>query len=143
MFREFVRYFGVSAVAAAIDFSLFSLLAFLGLFYPVAIISGYMGGHLFGFAAGRSYAFERLSMVQLGREFAMVTTIALVGLGVNLVIVWVIYAWGGLLDVYSARIAAMGASLLWNYLGRRAIVYNGKRKNLQKGALDAKKTEKV
>ena len=118
-----IRYFFVGGAAAAVDITLFAVLAqYAGLpWLPVAVF-GFVIATLLNYCLSIIFVFD--SGVRFGKrqEIALVFFTSGIGLAVNLAILWT------LIEVYgthlvAAKIIATGAGFFWNYSARRLFIF--------------------
>ena len=118
-----VRYFFVGGAAAAVDVTLFALLAqYAGLpWFPVAIFS-FVLATMVNYVLSIKFVFD--SGVQFGKkqEIILVFFTSGIGLAVNQAFLWV------LIEVYethllAAKIFATGSVFFWNYSARRLFIF--------------------
>jgi putative flippase GtrA len=120
---EFLRYFGASALALALDFLVLTLLVEWA-HWPVLLAAscGYLAGTLVAFAMSVRWAFSQRSFASWKVGLGLFALIGLIGLGVNLLVMalavnhlgWA-YPW--------AKAAAACASFLFNFVVRRAALF--------------------
>lgn len=84
--------------------------------FLVATIANYLLSILLAFQSGR---FRR------GAELTRFLVVVLVGLALNTALVWC-FAFPLAIQPTIAKIAAVPIVLVWNYLGRRALVFDGR-----------------
>ena len=123
--KRIVRYFGVGAVAAAVDISLFAL--FAGYFrYPYLVV----GCFTFILATAVNYELSVRFVFQSGVRFArrhevmLVFAISAVGLALNQAM---LYVGVGVMqaNLVLAKVFATGCVFLWNYAARSRFVFRG------------------
>lgn len=122
-FLQFAAYVIVGGICFSIDITGFVIFLYLGLgilsasaiSFATATIANYLLCCIFVFQSGRFSRSEELL-----RLFA----IAIIGLSLNSVMVWLLAEVLGFNPVL-AKILAVFPVLAWNYLGRRSMVFGG------------------
>ncbi len=116
------RFFILGAISTLIDYVLYAILVYFGVKYYIAIVVGYGCGFLYNFFIGRSYVFENRSIYdKIHHEFLAVFLVAIVGVILNIAIVWLLSTFG--INYYLGRVVALVIVFFVNYLGRRMFVY--------------------
>ena len=126
--RQFISYFGVGGVSALVEWGVFSLLEYLFsipyilatiLSFIVSTTTNWYLGHSFTFK-GSKYQDKRL------REIALVFFVSAIGLGFNLLLMYlfvdVLGMQTNLLKIV-AKVLATGIVFIWNYLSRKLWIY--------------------
>jgi len=122
MIRTFIPYATVSLAVLLLDMTVFTLLIQLDWNPLVATFLGYTSGHIFNFSLARRYVFDKGNVTSsISVEFLHVTYIAFAGLVANMGIMALLTGFGA--DAYLARIFAVSASFIINYLLKKYIVY--------------------
>lgn len=120
---EFVRYFAVSLAALGVDFAgLFALVEGLGAPYLAANAAAFALGAAFAYLGSVRWVFARRRLSDRGLEFGLFAAIGIVGLLVNEAVLWAAVS-VALLPLAPAKLAAAGASFLFNYGLRRAVLF--------------------
>lgn len=116
------RFLYVGILSTLVDYILYSFLIYFELFpTTMAIVIGYLFGFAISFILTRSYVFSEIKVDKIHREFAIVFSIAIVGLLLNIMIVKILHLTG--FDLYSARVVAIGVVFFFNYYARKVFVY--------------------
>jgi len=124
--RKIARYFGVGAVAAAVDISLFALFArYLGYNYLVVGFFTFILATAVNYALSIRYVFESGIRFARHHEVALVFGVSAFGLAVNQLVLYLGVAVVRL-DVVLSKVAATGAVFLWNYTVRSRFVFKGR-----------------
>lgn len=121
--RAIGKFFIVGGLATAIDLAVFTTLLSLSLHYASAIVIGYGVGFLFHFFASRKFVFKKgVKVSTVRKELVFLIFINIVGLGLNLGIVWVL---SDLLfySLFSSRLVAIGVAFFWGFYARKIFVY--------------------
>ncbi|MRJ01833.1 MAG: hypothetical protein C6I05_00110 [Epsilonproteobacteria bacterium] len=117
------KFFIVGAISTAVDYLIYSLLIYGGLPYYLSIVIGYMTGLLVNFYLVRERVFTRGSRFEkVHHEFIAVTIASLLGLGLNIFIVWALSHWAEI-DYYTSRLIAIGVVFFFNYYVRKGWIY--------------------
>ena len=117
------RYCFVGGVSFLIDFAIYALLVAVDVPYLIAGVLSFSAGFIFNFFAGRFFIFAAGSGEKAHKkELISVLVIALIGLGLTELLLYLGVAWLGM-DNRLAKIAAAILVLFWNYAARRFFVY--------------------
>jgi putative flippase GtrA len=124
-----VRFAAVSGVATVVDAAVYMglLWATRGLASPwlwlgVAVCAGYLLGTWVHFVIARRLVFHPASH-RSWVEAALVYLVAIVGLGISVVVVEALVHWPLHLHPLLGKALSLIPSFLWNYGGRRWLVY--------------------
>ncbi len=113
----------VGIVATGVDLALYSLLVYLNLCgYVAATIIGYSAGFGVSFFLTRGYVFSKVKIENIYCEFLAVYLITVIGLLLNLAIVFVLMRMD--LNVYLVRCVAIAIVFFFNYFSRKRYVYS-------------------
>jgi len=119
------RFFFVGGLATLVDYLIFSMAVFLHVHYSLAIILGYLVGFIVHFTMSKKHVFLSGSKINHPlAELFSVFLIALSGLLLNIVIVWIFHNFFNLLDVFSSRLVAIILVFFWSYFARKLFVYH-------------------
>ncbi len=120
---HFFRYVFVGGSAFVLDFIIFTILQHRGMHYLLAELVSFSVGFLFNFWGGRKLIFRNGSTEKAGTgELVAVLTVALLGLGLTELLLYIGVEWFELHKLVSKAIAAIVA-LFWNYFARKKFVY--------------------
>ena len=123
LLRETGAYVAASAAAFGIDFALLAaLVALLGVPYLAAAAVSFLAGTAFVYWASVRHIFEYRRLEDARREFALFAAIGVVGLALNL---GVMYLAVGVLGLHYliAKCGAAGATFILNYSLRRLALF--------------------
>ncbi|MFN0115817.1 MAG: GtrA family protein [Paracoccaceae bacterium] len=115
---QFVLYLFVGGVSFLADLAVFLTLLPLG--YAVALVPGFVVGTLTNYVLSRLIAFQG-GRHTVASEIAMLVTVAATGAALTLILVMGMVELG--MGVVAAKIVATPMVLLWNFLGRRYLVF--------------------
>ena len=117
------RYCFVGGVSFLIDFAIYALLVAVDVPYLLSGVVGFVISFIFNFFAGRFFIFAAGSREKAEKkELVSVLVIALIGLGLTELLLYLGVAWLGM-DKRLAKIAAAILVLFWNYAARKIFVY--------------------
>jgi putative flippase GtrA len=124
LFGEFLRYFAVSATALALDFGIMvSLVQMAGWHYQWAAALGFSAGTVWAFVLSVHWVFQQRSFARWHEGLAQFAVIGALGLLLNAGLLQLLA--GGLgLDYRWAKLAAAGLSFLFNFAGRRILLFS-------------------
>ena len=118
------RFFLLGIVTLLVDYSIYSLMLMVNVNYVIAIIIGYSSGFVVNFYGGRTHIFTLGTKAdRFTIELSAVFLIALVGLGINIIIVNVLSYSFFTLNPYFSRVIGIGTAFFWNYAARKIFVY--------------------
>lgn len=121
---EFLRYFLVSALALGLDAGLLLVLVErAGWHYLPAAMLGFVGGSLLAFALSACWAFRRRSFQRWHDGFLVFAVIGLLGLVVNMAILWLGTEGLGLHYMLAKALAA-ACSFGLNFLLRKLALFS-------------------
>lgn len=124
--KKIARYFGVGAVAAAVDISLFALFArYLGYNYLVVGFFTFILATAVNYALSIRYVFESGIRFARHHEVMLVFGVSAFGLAVNQLVLYLGVAVVRL-DVVLSKIVATGAVFIWNYTARSRFVFKSR-----------------
>lgn len=122
------RYLGVGIVATLADWAIFyALVSFAGVFYTLALAISYGASTALNFFLNRRYTFRsRYRRVHV--QLALFTAIAIIGLGLNEMIVYslVRIVPGGETDIslMASRVIATVAVFTWNFMLNKRLTFH-------------------
>lgn len=126
--RQFISYFWVGGTAALVEWCSFFLLThFAGMQYLVATVTAFILSTTVNWVLGRVFTFRNsLYANRRLQELLLVFTVSAIGLGFNLVLMFLF------VDVLRmqtdflktvAKIVATGIVFVWNFLARKMFIY--------------------
>lgn len=117
---SFVKFCIVGGINTLIDLAVFSLL-FYALSVPLlaANTAGFCAGVLNSYLMNKAWTFGDRAP-HTPKTFILFIGVALGGLGISSLTIWVL---AGLVPVLLAKLAACGASMVWNYGLTRFVVF--------------------
>jgi putative flippase GtrA len=122
-FREIARYAAATGAAFVIDFGLLAaLVSLLGVPYLAAAAISFVAGNVFLYWAATRHIFEFRRVDDARKEFAIFVVIGVVGLAVNLLVIWICVE---LLDLHYlvGKIGSGGVTFFANYALRRLLLF--------------------
>lgn len=119
--RQFAMYVIVGAIATVVEWVMFYLgVNLLGVHYIVATCIAFIVSTLANWGCGRILLFH--SEKSLLKELAQIYWVSIIGLLMNLVIMWISVELLGINKMFS-KIAATGIVFFWNFLSRKFWIY--------------------
>lgn len=120
-YKRFRRFSFVGLINTLLDFSVFSLLFYLyGVSYVIAHVVAFLIAVTNSFLLNSLWTFKNLKRDRLVRQIAAFLAVGLVGLALTTA---TIYLLGQYIPVLLAKLAAVGVSMVWNYLGSWLFVF--------------------
>jgi len=115
----------LGVLSTVVDYGVYILLLSVGVDYKVAIVLGYSLGLMVNFILGRKMVFTQgRKVAHLQDELLGIIAIAILGVGLNILIVYLLgFAWFDM-DLSWARVCAIGVVFFWNYLMRKWFIYH-------------------
>lgn len=119
--KSLVRYFFVALTVVSIELIAFQIIYLLSNNYVVATILSFILAVVLNWIFGRKFVFGK-SQHAPAKEFTMVLIASIVGVGIQLAVVFVSVE---VLKLYPliGKILSIGFSFFWNYWFRAAVVY--------------------
>jgi putative flippase GtrA len=122
---QLLRYTFVGGLAFIVDFGLlFILTEFAGLYYLASATCSFIAGLLVNYYISTIWVFGS-SPYKRGMEFLLFAIIGIIGLGLNDLLIWVFTEKAGIYYMLSKLLTAV-LVYLWNFLGRRYLIFNKK-----------------
>jgi len=123
--NQMSRFFIVGGLSTLVDYVIFSIAVSLHVHYSLGITLGYLIGFIVHFTLSKKHVFLSGSKINHPlAELFSVFLIALSGLLLNILIVWLFHNFLNLLDVFSSRIVAIILVFFWSYFARKLFVYH-------------------
>jgi putative flippase GtrA len=124
---QFARYLGIGIVATLVDWTIFYLLiGYLGIFYLVALATSYFASTVLNFFLNKRYTF-RNTYRRVHVQLALFVAVAIVGLGINEIIVFSLAHLipGGTTEValMASRVIATLVVFLWNFALNKRLTF--------------------
>lgn len=120
---QLFRYCFIGWLSFLIDFGCYALLLTANVYYLLSGIIAFAVSFVFNFIASRLWIFRRQTGNSFRAEIASVAAIALCGLGLTELLLWLGVDAAGL-NKLVAKILASLLVLLWNFWARKKFVYN-------------------
>jgi len=126
MSNEFLKYAIAGGLAFFVDYGTLLLLNFkIGINYLASAGIAFLGGLTVNYILSTKWVFEHRSIDNKNREFAIFSGIGLVGLLLNEIIMLVFTGTYGMAVQFSKIISTV-AVFLWNYFGRKTLLFKEK-----------------
>jgi putative flippase GtrA len=122
-FAEFLRYFACSALALAVDSTLYWLVLRAGLPYPVAAAAGFVAGVSTAYALSVLWAFRRRRVADARLEFAIFFGIGLAGLALTESLLWLQIDLLGI-GAMTAKLLSASGVFLFNFAARKLALFS-------------------
>ncbi|QJW85638.1 GtrA family protein [Ramlibacter terrae] len=120
--REFVRYFGCSAVALGADGGLFGLGLYLGVPYPVAAAIGFIAGLWVAYTLSVRFVFGERRLQDQRAEFFIFASVGVGGLLLTELFLWLLVDHAHWHPGF-AKVATAGAVFCFNFGARKALLF--------------------
>jgi len=120
---QFFRYFWVGGVAAIADIGVFTALTkVFHLHYLLSNLVGFLVGLLTNYSLSVLWVFSKRTVKSGAAEFGVFAAIGVLGLGLNELILYIVH--GRLhYDVILSKVFATGVVFVWNFLGRKLLLF--------------------
>lgn len=122
LFKQFLKFQAVGAAAFVIDFGGLILLSqFFGMNPVLASAVSYVVSIVFNYYASMKFVFTHPDDMSRRREFAIFCVLSAIGLGLNVLIIWIgTELWGaGAFAVTAAKLVATCIVAVYNFFTRR------------------------
>jgi len=119
---QLFRYFISSGLSLVFDFfTLYLFTDVLHVYYLISAVMSYSIGMVINYYISVHWVFKTRAYAQ-SREFLIFVVIGILGLGINVGILWV---WTSLLGLYylAGRVVSAGIGYAWKYAARRIILF--------------------
>lgn len=121
--KEFILYFIVGGIATIIEWVIFYMLdSVFDWYYIPATVIAYILSTLFNWLLGRIILFKN-SNKNLFVEILTIYGASIIGLVLNLIIMWIAIDFLSLNEILS-KIIATGFVFIWNFAIRKLVIYN-------------------
>ncbi|MCX8147042.1 MAG: GtrA family protein [Candidatus Woesearchaeota archaeon] len=119
---KFGTYIFCSGIATIVDFALlYSFTEFLGLWYIFSAALSYFAGMLTNYPMNKIITFRNKSK-KIIRQFGLFAFVSLIGLALNLIIIYALVEWIGLWYMLAKAVATL-IVLVWSYTGHKHITF--------------------
>ncbi len=120
---QLFRYTIVGGLAFVVDFStLYLLTEYAGLHYLVSATVGFLIGLVVNYLISVKWIFRQRRFAQRSVEFTIYGWIGVIGIGLNLAIMWLLTEQMGLHYLGSKVVSAM-VVFLWNFFARKRALF--------------------
>ena len=120
---QFLRYCFVGGVATIVDWGVLYIAEKMGLHYLLAAVAGFVFGLACNYALSKFMVFNgETAVVDAKKEFLGYAVIGIIGLGITLVLMFVMTDLLGLYFMISKVIATV-LVLIWNFMARKLLLY--------------------
>jgi putative flippase GtrA len=120
---QFFRYIFVGGVAFIVDFSsLFIFTDIFGVFYLISAAIAFILGLIANYALSISWVFNKRTLDNKLSEFTIFAFIGVIGIFLNVLIIYVFTEYAGLFYLLSKIIAA-ALILFWNFSARKITLF--------------------
>jgi len=123
-FLQFFRYLFVGGGAFAVDYGLFLFFTyFLHLYYLLSATLSFIAGLLVNYFLSTSWVFNKRTVKNKYDEFLFFCDIGVIGLGFNVLFLWI---FTGCLGIYPwlSKIITTAIVYFWNFFARKYILFN-------------------
>ena len=126
--KQFLSYFGVGGISALVEWAVFSLLEYaFNLPYLLATILAFIVSTTTNWFLGRTFTFKDSAYKdKKGKEIFLVFLVSAIGLGFNLLLMYLfvdVFGMNTNLLKTVAKVLATGIVFIWNYLSRKFWIY--------------------
>lgn len=123
-FTQLIRYVIVGGLAFIVDYSLLYLLTeYVGIHYLFSATISFIAGLIINYLLSIHWVFRQSKLKNRMWEFIIFAIIGLVGLGINNLFLYLLTQYLHLHYLISKLITTT-IVMLWNFLGRRIILFN-------------------
>ena len=124
VFLQFFRYAFVGGWATVADWSVFALFnEVLKIHYLISAPFAFLMGLTLNYLLSKKFVFSGSpEKTKASTEFLVYAIIGVIGLGLTMVIMWLLTEIGGLVPMVS-KIIATAVVLVWNFVARKVALY--------------------
>lgn len=120
---KIVRYFFVGGIAAVVDIALFAIFAkYLGYNYIAVACVSFFAATLVNYLISIKFVFESGARHGKKKEVSLVYLVSGVGLGLNLLILYISISILGI-EKITSKVIATGLVFFWNYYARKHFIF--------------------
>lgn len=120
---QLIKSLFVGGVATLVDMGiLFVFSKVLGIYYMTGAVIGYIIGLIVNYILSTYWVFNRRSLDNSKLEFTVFAVIAIIGLGLNLLIIWVMHEAFGV-DEMIGKVVSTILVYIWNFIARKVVLY--------------------
>lgn len=131
--REFLRYTFASGIALIMDMGgLYLFTEWLEIYYLLSATLSFTIGASVAYFLSIKWAFSHRSIEKAHHEFIIFVVIGVLGLCINIVLMWLLTELSGLHYMYS-KLSATLFVFLFNYVARRKLLFTPKLANEVEG----------
>lgn len=126
--KEFLRYCLVGGLAFLVDFGILVFVTqIVGLDHKISTIFGFMAGLTVNYILSKVFVFKKQVSSDV-KAFLTFTAIGTIGLGITELGMWQgVDKWG--FDYRIVKIFITGVVLIWNFAGRKLLVFNNRQES--------------
>ena len=123
---QLLRYTFVGGIAFVVDFtSLYLLTEFAGLHYLHSAAIAFILGLIINYILSILWVFKSRAVNKKIIEFTIFVIIGIVGLGLNIIIIWFFTDRFSIDFLYYSKLISTAIVYFWNFLARKYILYRG------------------
>lgn len=124
LFKQIIRFIITGALSAGLEFFVYTtLIAYLHLHYQYSNILAFIAANVLNYSLSRNWVFVK-GKHSTSVEFIAFAIVALVGLGLNILILWVMID-NIHIDYRIAKLFAIGVVVIWNFVAKKTLVFQG------------------
>lgn len=121
-FKLFIGYVLFAGIATLVDLGLlYFLTSFINLHYLVSGAISYICGMITNYSLNKLFNFKNKSK-KIAQQFGLFAFIALIGLGLNQLILWLLVEFGNLFYMY-AKLISIVLVMLWSFYGHKKLTF--------------------
>ena len=121
-FIQFVTYFFFAGMAAVTDIgTLYILTEYAHLYYLASAVIAYMLGMIVNYTMNKRFTFKNTNR-SIGKQFSVFAIVASIGLGINLLVLYILVGSFGMYYLF-AKIIALSISFVWSFTGHKYITF--------------------
>lgn len=124
LFKQIVAFTLVGLAATAIDFSIYFVLTYLGLYHLVSATIAFILATLFNYRASLSYVFESKFKDQNNvMELILFVLLSIIGLALTVFFLWLFVDYFQFSHLLG-KILATAIVMVWNFVSRKLLIEN-------------------
>ena len=121
-FRQIIRFVITGALSAGIEFFVYTyLIAHFQIYYQYSNVLAFVAANVLNYTLSRHWVFEK-GRHSVSVEFFAFVIVALIGLGLNIFILWVLIGHMQM-DYRLAKVFAILVVVVWNFISKKTLVF--------------------
>jgi putative flippase GtrA len=121
-FKQIIRFIITGALSAGLEFFVYTtLIAYFQLHYQYSNVLAFIAANVLNYSLSRNWVFVK-GRHSASVEFIAFAVVALIGLGLNILILWALIGHMQV-DYRIAKIFAIFIVVIWNFISKKTLVF--------------------